>query len=59
MEQRNLNRMATLFERVVSNLATPSEQIELKHLYDEYFFHGREVAHQHNRQHLRAINGGN
>lgn len=58
MEQSSLNRMNTLFERMVSNMASPSERMELNHLYDQFFFDGRDCEHiRHTREYLKVVNG--
>ena len=42
MDSRKTKRMSLLFEKMTMNSATVAEQVELKALYQEYIYEGRD-----------------
>lgn len=45
MDKSKLKRLGILFEKMVANEASVIERYELKVLYHEYIFDGRELSH--------------
>lgn len=45
MDKSKLKRLGVLFEKMVANEASVIERYELKVLYQEYIFDGRELSH--------------
>ncbi|MDO6444905.1 hypothetical protein Q4493_03850 [Colwellia sp. 1_MG-2023] len=59
MEQNKLNRLNSLFEKMVANSANLIEKRELKSLYNEFINDGRDQPHQksaYNHANKVAIN---
>lgn len=53
MNQQRLSRMNSLFEKVLSGLASNEEQMELKQLYRQYINFGRDdqsVIDEHHQE---------
>ncbi|QOL26017.1 hypothetical protein LP316_01500 [Thalassotalea sp. LPB0316] len=50
MNQQRLSRMNSLFEKVLSGLASNEEQMELKQLYRQYINFGRDGQSIRNEQ---------
>ncbi len=44
MDRKKTARLNFLFEKMTNNVATISEQVELKHLYEEYIYEGRDIV---------------
>ena len=46
MKRIKMERLNTLFEKMVANNANNDERCELRSLYQEYINDGRNIAHQ-------------
>ena len=47
MKRNNMIRLNFLFEKMTTNSATIEEQAELKYLYQEYIYEGRDCIITH------------
>lgn len=57
MDPKNINRLNQLFEKMVSNTSSYSEEIELTHLYSRFIDEGRnDSCNYHQNPNNQVVN---